>query len=135
MTQEEKQLLLKDLWARLLYKVKVNIKLPNHTEKIFEDHVGDLIEITKYGGYLVNSKGIDYRGLTLDILPYLRPMSSMTEEEYKEYYNISYGINNIGSKYKYYDLCDWFNKHHFDYRGLIEKGLAIEAPVGIYKLD
>ena len=54
--------------------------------------------------------------------PYLRPMSSMTEEEEKEYHD---------ARSDYYDdlgTYDWLNAHHFDYRGLIEKGLALEAP-------
>ena len=51
--------------------------------------------------------------------PYLRPMDSMTEEEYAEfgYDTLRYTIQDI----------DWLNAHHFDYRGLIEKGLAIEV--------
>lgn len=128
MIQEDKELLLKDLCARLPYDVKVCIKLPNHQEKIFEEQIGDLKEITRYGGYLVNSKGIDYRSFNLDIKPYLRPLSSMTEEEKCEYYNllskydVSCFISRLGSK-----VFDWLNAHHFDYRGLIPKGLAIEV--------
>ena len=66
--------------------------------------------------------------------PYLRPMSSMTEEEKKE-------LNNV-LEFQYYsdDSCmcestDWLNAHHFDYRGLIERGLALEAPEGMYKTE
>ena len=61
---------------------------------------------------------------------YLRPMSSMTEEEDKEFQEIkqSYHFDEDS-----YILLDWLNKHHFDYRGLIEKGLAIEAPEDMYK--
>ena len=120
MTQEDKDLLLKDLCARLPYGVKVCIKLPNHQEKIFEEHIGELKELTKYGGYLANSKGIDYRSFNFDIKPYLRPMSSMTEKE-EIYYNTVY------TRLKFYEKEDWLNAHHFDYRGLIEKGLAIEV--------
>ena len=57
---------------------------------------------------------------------YLRPMSSMTEEE-EIYYNTVY------TTLKFYKKEDWLNAHHFDYRGLIEKGLALEAPEGMYK--
>ena len=64
--------------------------------------------------------------------PYLIPLSSMTEKQKKEYqyiterwmYDPSYSIS---------DSTDWLNKNHFDYRGLIEKGLAIEAPKDMYK--
>jgi len=119
MTQQDKDLLLRDLSARLPYGVKININGEEDT----------LLELGVDTGWINASYDID------DVRPYLRSLSNMTEEEYEEYYNISYGMNNIGSKYKYYDLCDWFNKHHFDYRGLIEKGLALEAPEGMYNLN
>ena len=67
------------------------------------------------------------------IKPYLRLMSSMTEEEKKEYYDLlsrydaSCFISKIGSR-----LFDWLNSHHFDYRGLIQMGLALEASEGMY---
>ena len=51
-------------------------------------------------------------------------MSSMTDEEKEEYINTFLAM---------WDAVDWLNAHHFDYRGLIEKGLAIEAPEGMYK--
>ena len=122
MTQEEKQLLLVDLCARLPY--------------------GVMIEITSDGGMVEAS--YDMRldaGLLADLLhsednfkPYLRPKSSMTEEEKKE-------LNNV-LEFQYYsdDSCmcestDWLNEHHFDYRGLIEKRLALEAPEGMYKTE
>ena len=66
-----------------------------------------------------------------EVKPYLRPMSSMTEEEKAEYHSLCdsyYGIY-----FDTVDSIDWLNAHHFDYRGLIEKGLAIEAPEGMYK--
>lgn len=129
MTQEERQLLLKDLSARLPYGVKVSFKEQTCTiDTIAQD---SSLLLKAEDGYVPNIE----EGLFVDIencKPFLRPMSSMTNEEYEEYYNISYGIANIGSKYKYYDLCDWLNTNHFDYRGLIDKGLAIEAPEGMY---
>ena len=86
MKQEDKELILRDLCARLPYGVNVEIKLPNHEEKIFESQIGELREISKTGGYLVSSKGIDYRSFLLDIKPYLRPRSSMTKEEIEKYH-------------------------------------------------
>ncbi len=142
--REDEDLLLIDLSARLKYGVKVCIKLPNHEEKVFEEYVGDLLEITKSGGYLVNSKGIDYRSLSLDIKPYLRPMSSMTEEERIELSCLFGGIPDEDYIYKPYtdipystfgEVIDWLNAHHFDYRGLIERGLALEAPKDIYNIQ
>ena len=81
---------------------------------------------------------------------YLRPMSSMTEDERKEVENLikenrpnPYGIiNNKGIDNLLFSvsvtsgvLIDWLNAHYFDYRGLIEKGLALEAPADMYKID
>ena len=115
MTQEDKQLLLKDLCARLPYGVMVN-----------------------YGGY----EGCDYK-LTLttlqdfpteDLKPYLRPMSSMTDEEQKEYHK-TFRAEVYGRGYVYVESIrsfDWLDKHNFDYRGLISLGLALEAPEGMY---
>lgn len=111
MTQEEKQMLLKDLCARL--------------------SCGVIVRRTYY---------------TLDIIlddnwtvkPYLRPMSSMTEEEDKEWQIYK---NNIAEscderlEERISELHDWFNCHHFDFHHLIEKGLALEAPEGMYKTE
>ena len=65
---------------------------------------------------------------TMDIKPYLRPMSSMTEDEGVE-------LDNTVIMGNYGDDADWLNAHHFDYRGLIKKGLALEAPEGMYKIE
>lgn len=78
--------------------------------------------------------------------PYLRPMSSMTEDEFAEYEKAKdldtldsseTLIENMKAKHrvrisKWYHGTDWLNAHHFDYRGLIEQGLANEAPEGMY---
>ena len=61
-----------------------------------------------------------------DVKPYLRPMSSMTQEEYEEEVSSLFGWN---TEWEHYD---WLNAHHFDYRGLIEKGLALEALEDMY---
>ena len=68
-------------------------------------------------------------------LPYLRPMSSMTETEVLEYISLKESIvasDGITYAFETYKSIDWLNAHHFDYRNLIEKGLAIEAPEGRY---
>lgn len=114
MKQEDKQLLLKDLCARLPYKVIVHIcsRGENTVRDVIlsEDNITNAFEVPE--------------GWWKEIKPYLRPMSSMTEEESKEFANMEIvGYNNY----------DWLNAHHFDYRGLIEKGLALEAPEGMYK--
>lgn len=117
MTQEEKQLLLKDLCARLPYWVKINIR--NDYTLSMED-----MELNPYH-LTTASYDVEYRGLR----PYLRPMSSMTEEEKEEYcdlqdkflYSSQYPVTDA------YELFDWLNAHHFDFRNLIEKGLAIDC--------
>lgn len=78
-----------------------------------------------------------------EIKPYLRPMSSMTEEEKKELEDeinkdfklaiIACKENDITKSTSGFYKIDWLNKHHFDYRCLIKKGLALEAPEGMYK--
>ena len=82
------------------------------------------------------------------VKPYLRPMSSITEEERKFYYGIvhiqrfecNYEIDALSDNpittieiSRISEMMDWLNAHHFDYRGLISKGLAIKAPEGMYK--
>lgn len=143
MDEKDKDLLLKDICGRLLYGVK-----------------------TSYSGYEMTIRGVDVESKTVDVIdwgkvrfaavriekikPYLRPMSTMTEEEKKEYieyagYEIEESVN--GRHYEYYlkDFCgtpnnpsvnadgvDWLNKKMFDYRGLIPAGLANVAPDGMY---
>ena len=119
MTQENsKQLLLKDLCARLPYKIKISIP------ELFtnKEQVETLNEIFKGNDdlYRVNDSGI----LIENIKPYLFPLSSMTEEEKLMYEGLMIGTDNISYML---DVIDWLNSHHFDYRGLIEKGLAIDA--------
>ena len=134
MTQEEKQILLKDLCARLPYGIKVKYAIPTLLVCVRNDKDGiKVIAEGTYGEHIYNIE---------DVKPYLRQMSSMTEEESNEYRMfIDYSYNDFTSKStpcvyvdKINEYLDWLNAHHFDYRGLIEKGLAIEAPEGMYDL-
>ena len=117
MTQEEKQLVLKDLCARLPYNVICST--------VFGNSIVLYIDIYEGSIYITNNEWV------YDFKPYLRSMSSMTEEEVDEftqfdvYANGEYIMPN-------YEVIDWLNAHHFDYRGLIEKGLALKAPEGMY---
>ena len=136
MTPKDKELLLKDLCARLPYGVKIDFTWwvmdegtcmsttlePDHIEQIRNDEVGNA-----------------------EIKPYLFPLSSMTDEQcYKFYCGFVENEIDYNDFKKYYfdscsldkvltlisdcsDIIDWFNENHFDYRGLIEKGLAIDA--------
>ena len=118
MTQEEKQLLLKDLCARLPYSVKVDVDFYYATKELSCDLIQDLF--------------LDEKSLR----PYLRSMSSMTEKEGEEYRTECKKV--LLMRYRansHYPVTDWLNGHHFDYRGLIEKGLALEAPEGMYKTE
>lgn len=125
MTPEEKELLFKDLCARLPYHVRVKVWLEDgDTEE------GPLDLQHNYGDVLLDA--FYYNKIT-KIKPYLRPMSSMTEDEKKEWVSLRTDVE------KYYHIghdavVDFYNEHHFDYRGLIPIGLAIEAPEGMYNL-
>lgn len=119
MIQEEKQLLIKDLCARIPYHtlVQLNPGAYNKPETCL------LCGIDEEKVYL----NVDSDPFRIDhIKPYLRPISSMTKEEVNEYINTFLTI---------WDAVDWLNKHHFDYRGLIEKSLAIIAPENMYKTE
>jgi len=122
MTKEEKQLLLKDLCARLPYGVKCNAvlkQIDGSLKSIFGTFKG-------YNGWAtVNYDLVDIE----TVRPYLRPFSSMTEEEENEYraLNCYEGLFPRNE-----EALDYVLEHHFDYRGLIEKGLAFEAQEGIY---
>jgi hypothetical protein len=124
MTQEDKELLLRDLCARLPYHVRCKIWLKDGTT---EEGLLDLKH--NYGNVLQDAF---YYNKIKDIKPYLRPMSSMTEEERKEYLHIT--LCDVVDCEAWNEV-DWLNKHHFDYRGLIEKGLALQAPEGMYNLN
>ena len=124
MTKEDKQLLLKDLCARLPYGVFVNI------EGFDYDFNGKLVQV--YFGNINRCSiqvGSNISYSLEETKPWLRPMSSMTEDEKEEYCNLQdiflcsnqYPVTNA------YKLFDWLNAHHFDYRGLIEKRLAIST--------
>ena len=142
MTQEDKELLLKDLSARLPYGVIVR-----HTDYLVDSdgnytwqfwykrgYLYDICRLDNMTTTIIESEGSDEEGYEhicdLDrSLPYLRSMSSMTKEEWAEYDNLSEACKESG----YYDvIVDWLNSHHLDYRHLIEKGLALEAPRNMY---
>lgn len=140
MTQEEKQLLLQDLSARLPYKPRVKysysfigaVAINGYTDEgyLSYDELKDFSIFPKYG---LERKRVS------DIIPYLRPMSSITEDEKKEIKPLfSKVIDEFGKRTlvvrqnKMALYQDWLNAHHFDYRGLIPMGLALEAPDGMY---
>ena len=131
MIQEDKKLLLKDLSARLPYGVICKWENDGYSGG------GKLIDVCK----VKTSEGYVYwdcyfedenDDIPIEIVkPYLRPMSSMTEEEDVEYRTICWDNEHFTEESC--ERIDWLNAHHFDYRGLIEKGLALEAKEGMYE--
>lgn len=161
MTKEDKELLLRDLCSRLPHGVKGL-------------HRGEVHELFTIDSREANNACLQVDGYDAwfsieTFKPYLRLMSSMTEEELRDFANIKFeddaiweivefpkmncykGFINVKCKNKnnggtwifqvntrtpletYYGI-DWLNKHHFDYRGLIQMNLALEAPEGMYKI-
>ena len=149
MTKEEKQLLLKDLCARLPYDIIVRVHDIKYGD--FDSYI-DSISNNCVETYPVEELTIDFNPCVFyklqDIKSYLRSMSSMTEEEKEELKQehikdeklyaecltkAANGDDSMRGKVIPHFAADWCNKNHFDYRGLIPMGLALEAPEGMYK--
>ena len=125
MTLEERELVIKDLCGRLPYGVKV---------KFGEGGANVTLQSFMLNNFMMFDN--------VEIKSYLRPMKSMTEEERVQFESSSCVVWNDDidthtyEERKIYSQClafDWLNAHHFDYRGLIGKGLALEAPEDMYK--
>lgn len=136
MTQEDRDLLLKDLSARLPYKVKVRT---NRGPEIIEGLAPFCHNEVKI------ALNLDWSLSISDYTPYLRSMSSMTEEEKRHIskmmclrtydngvvYDMTYPV--YTPYYVMEDCLTYLRSIHVDYLGLIEKGLALEAPEGMYE--
>ena len=135
MREEDKNLLMIDLCARLTYGVKIALK---NSESYHHENVAKKGDITidrlkgftgsYFNIYHDNPLDWDWYENDIDIediKPYLFPLSSMTEEQEEEFDRLyTYDALIVEPQW---ELIDWLNKNHFDYRGLIEKGLAIDA--------
>lgn len=144
MTQKQKDILLKDLCARLPYGVKGLVTFhKNMTETREEVRIIDGKLYDRFAKF----QDSWYDNVT--IKPYLFPLSSMTDEQCEELRNLIYEHFTLDDEFnegicfktygdilvwldekpinQCYFIFDYFNKNHFDYRGLIEKGLAIDA--------
>ena len=119
MTPEDKELLIKDLCARLPYNVICQVEFKENGK--YNSEVMLLSGIFTDEAYFTTKGGSIYSN---EYKPYLFPLSSMTEEEKLMYEGLMIGTDNISYML---DVIDWLNSHHFDYRGLIEKGLSIDA--------
>lgn len=127
MIEEDKNLLIQDLCARLPYGVKIKTSYDKIDEPMELIFINPRNESFAIGGSFTLISGLDF-----DIYkckPYLFPLSSMTEEQKKEEYEIcKYYLNGYETK-----LIDFYHKNHLDHRGLIPMGLAIDATgLGIY---
>jgi hypothetical protein len=132
MTQEQKDLLLKDLCGRLPYGVKCAYF--NTKDEI---KFGELLTVwCKEKRVFIDKLSIDYDGSDcVGVIPYLFPLSSMTEEQKQEYIKVCELDTEIlfkthvdGTPFPaMYNSQDWLDAHHFDYRGLIPMGLANDA--------
>ena len=150
MTQEQKDLLLKDLCARLPYNVKAYVKNWSKLDRKYYEGVYTVESIhPSLNTILVYSERFSVEVIVgyddYEIKPYLFPLSSMTEEQKYDFYCrfIENEIDYDDFKEFYFEnnewhklltsiddcdgVVDWFNKNHFDYRGLIPMGLAIDA--------
>lgn len=132
MTQKDKELLIKDLSCRIPYSTIVNVNGISNVK---------LTSVSWYGEVGVDD-GSTYLYPISEIKPYLFPISSMTKEDIYQIQDVlgedfeidKYGITDLirnrRTSLSYLELdalFDWFNKNHFDYRGLIEQGLVIDA--------
>ena len=132
MTQEHKEFLFKDICARLPYNVICQVEFKENGK--YNSKVMLLSGIFTDEAYFTTKGGSIYSN---EYKPYLFPMSSITDEpgtplEINKYGDITikddfYGYNQYTDLEIYSAVVDWLNKNHFDYRGLIEKSLALDA--------
>ena len=135
MTKEQKDLLLKDLCARLPYSVKISVQSWDEREMEYVDKVDVLYSVN--GDEYIKSTNEDYDFSLEEVKPYLFPLSSMTDEQKKEYNRWKHEIP--VSHYEYGDVVEeielfdspesfeYLIENHFDYHGLIPMGLANDA--------
>ena len=130
MTKEEKELLLKDLCARLPYGVKLEF----YASATKQTYVCTLLglEPEEEEPIIAKTENGCFYMLAGNVKPYLFPLSSMSEEQQKEFDQlIELELKAINDEIAHTQVTtfevDFYNKNHFDYRGLIEKGLAIDA--------
>ena len=134
MTQEEKSLLLKDLCARSIYNVKCKVHLDTkgyclRDEDKYCDDTLESVNCKKQTCTFNKSIGYDFGYFAIEeVKPYLRPLTSMTEEEKTELFQLMGNGTDI-------QRIDFFLSHYFDFRCLIPMGLALEAKEGMYKID
>ena len=120
MTQEDKELLFKDLCARLPYNVICQVEFRESGK--YQSKSMFLSGVFTDEAYFTTESGSIYSN---EYKPYLFPLSSMTDEQEEEYNDLN--CCELGCFPHTEEALDYLIKNHFDYRGLIEKGLAIDA--------
>ena len=138
MTEEEKDLLIKDLCSRLPYEVKVHAKYTDLGETIEVDGIVKMIDADGVVGIeVMYDTGSAWTYVQIDdVEPYLFPMPSMTEEQDKEFALLQTSPGQEGFLYAWNcaTMMKWLIENNFDYNGLIPRGLAKDATgTNIYK--
>ena len=142
MNLAEKQFLTKDICSRLNYSLKCKVAILDSKElyTIIDIDLGQYPDMVMVR--VENSRGSRIECPIEEVKPYLRPMSSMTEEEYKEFkachcvYDLDYDFQPMMCTVtNECNMFDWLDKNYFDYRGLIPKGLAIATTNGDYPYE
>lgn len=133
MKQEDKELLLQDLCARLPYNPWVLVEFEGSNQEW-----KTTLQQEYCVGY-ISGKITKLYSREITVKPYLRPLISMTEDEEIEFCMTVFDTVLRITEKKHtclvsFEQINWLNAHHFDYRGLIEKGLALEAPEGMYNI-
>ena len=129
MNIENTNLLLNDLSSRLNYNVKLHVNYNKMYKNAYCNGTLESIHRDKTIGVKTENDGYKYASIT-EIKPYLFPLSSMTEEQKVIYGDLCYAVIHSlawDMPPALNELVDWLNKNNFDYRGLIPKGLAIDA--------
>ena len=121
MEQTSKEILMKDLCARLPYNVICQVEFKENGK--YNSKVMLLSGIFTDEAYFTTKGGSIYSN---EYKPYLFPLSSMTDEQKQEYQHITERWM-YDSSYSISDSIDWLNANHFDYRNLIQMNLAIDA--------
>ena len=126
---EEKELLIKDLLPRIPTGLFVDV--PD------EEEPKELRKIVRWR--IVFGRARSLEDCLDGLIPYLRPLSSMTEEEKEEFESLGWRVDELdgnapwnNNSYNVFDGVDWLVSHHFDFRGLIQAGLALEAKEEMY---
>ena len=132
MTEEDKKLLLADICSRLLYGIIVRCDKYKNLPNV------PCFEYKRKGMFKLY---VDELPIEVEFIkPYLRPMSSITKDERNEYFDFRsqelqrVAFAEMGREEAISEVMDWLLSHHFDYRGLIEKELALEAPKDMYNI-